>query len=107
MDRIDRCRSYDDHNAIIILKDIADKSTYKIITSIMNQAKTVSEICHENGFPLSSVYKRIHKLRSSGIICIERISIDGKGKKVIYYKSRIKSLEFNLNQEGLLLRFSN
>jgi predicted transcriptional regulator len=97
----------DDYNAILMLREVADKITSRILMSTMNSAKTASEICSENKLPLSSTYKKILKLHTAGLISIEKIGVDGNGKKVIYYKSNVRSLEFNLNEDGLLLQFNN
>jgi hypothetical protein len=40
----------------------------------------------------------------SEIITIERINIDKKGKKVVFYKSKIKSLAFNFEREMIPLQ---
>lgn len=71
----------------------------------MSHPKTVSEKCGENQLPLSSTYKRIRDLTTKGIIHIEKISIDNRGKKMTYYKCKMKSLEVKLNESGLFLQF--
>ena len=44
---------YDDSNVLPMLREIADKVTYSIITSTMSSPKTASEICCEYRLPLS------------------------------------------------------
>ena len=39
-----------------------------------------------------------------GILYIEKIDLDGSGKKVVLYRSKIKSLEFNLNRDSVSLQ---
>ena len=95
---------YDESTVLPMLREIADKVTYSIITSTMSSPKTASEICCEYKLPLSSTYKKIQKLHKSGLISIEKIQFDSKGKKILYYRSKIKSLEVNLNQQGLALQ---
>jgi predicted transcriptional regulator len=75
--------------------------TYKIITSTMYSAKTVLQISTENKLPLSSTYKKINRLCKVGILSVERASIDDNGKKVLYYRSKIKAIEACLNENGL------
>ncbi len=96
----------DSRIAIPLLQDIIDKSALKIISSIIDSEKNVFQICYENSLPLSSTYKKIRKLHRDGLILIEKISIDDKGRKVVFYKSRIKSLDFNLRKDGILLQFN-
>jgi len=95
-----------DDEAIEILREIADKTTYRIIIAIIHSPKTAAQICAENKLPLSSTYKRIRKLQEEGLITIEKINIDSKGKKVVLYRSKIKSLVFNLKANMISLRFN-
>ena len=38
------------------------------------------------------------------IVHVEKIDLDGNGKKVAYYRSRIKSAEFNLRGDKMVLQ---
>jgi predicted methyltransferase len=91
--------------AIPLLQDIVDETTFKIILSTIDVAKTVFQICDGNKTPISSTYKKIRKLQDAGLVFIEKIQIDDKGKKIIFYKSKIKTLEFSLKKDGILLQF--
>ena len=91
--------------AIPILQDIIDESALKIISSIIDIEKNVFQICYENKLPLSSTYKKIRKLHNDGLVSVGKIDIDDKGRKVVFYKSKIKSLDFNLKKDGILLQF--
>src|SRR5215207_7442658 len=91
--------------AIPILQDIIDESALKIISSIIDIEKNVFQICYENKLPLSSTYKKIRKLNNDGLVSVGKIDIDDKGRKVVFYKSKIKSLDFNLKIDGILLQF--
>jgi predicted methyltransferase len=91
--------------AIPILQAIIDESALKIISSIIDIEKNVFQICYENKLPLSSTYKKIRKLNNDGLVSVGKIDIDDKGRKVVFYKSKIKSLDFNLKKDGILLQF--
>jgi hypothetical protein len=91
--------------SIKMLREIADKITCRILMSIIHSPKTAAQICAENKLPVSSKYERIQKLYEERLITIERINIDGKGKKVVLYKSKIKSLVFNLKVDMISLQF--
>ncbi len=91
--------------AIPLLQDIVDETTFKIILSTIDVAKTVFQICDENKIPMSSTYRKIRKLQYAGLVFIEKIQIDDRGKKAIFYKSKIKTLEFSLKKDGILLQF--
>lgn len=103
---MDPVRNSNDHAAILTLRELADRITCVIIISTIDSAKTVSQICHENKVPLSSIYKKIQRLHKAGAISIEKINIDNKGKKIAFYRSRITSVEFNLNTGRVLLQFN-
>jgi hypothetical protein len=40
-------------------------------------------------------------LCKAGILSVERAAIDDNGKKVLYYRSKIKAIEAYLNEDGL------
>ena len=93
----------DKNETITFLNNILENDTYKIVLSIMVNSKTVYEIHEETSLPLSSIYKRIKKLEDLGVISIEKISINNKGRKLIFYKSKIKNLTFKLNEKDVSL----
>lgn len=98
--------TYDDHStAMPLLQELVDGMSYRIIMSTIDDAKTAIQISLENSLPLSSTYKKIKKLYEVGILFVERIELDGKGKKVFYYRSKIKSMEFNLTKDQVVLQF--
>ena len=96
----------DTNNTISFLNSILENETYKIILSIIEYSKTVYQIHEEISLPLSSIYKRIKKLEEIGVISIDKITINSKGRKLIYYKSKIKNLTFNLNGKDVSLFIS-
>jgi predicted transcriptional regulator len=98
-------RLSDSNTVIPLLQDIKDETTLKIISSTIDVPKNVFQICYDNKIPLSSTYKKIRKLQQEGLVSVEKIETDGKGKRVVFYRSRIKSLDFNLKKESLLLQF--
>ena len=91
--------------ALPILQDIIDESALKIISSIIDIEKNVFQICYETKLPLSSTYKKVRKLYNDGLVSVGKIYIDDKGRKVVFYRSKIKSLDFNLKKDGILLQF--
>ena len=98
--------SFSDHAlALPLLQELVDKVSFRIVVSIIDGAKNATQISLENQLPLSSTYKKIRKLQGMGMVLVEKIDIDDGGKKVLYYRSRIKSLEFNVTRDGVLLQF--
>jgi predicted transcriptional regulator len=95
-----------DQSINLTLAKIPDKTECKIIMAITNISKTVPQICCENNLPQSSIYKKIKRLLNSGLIITERVSIDEKGKRVVFYRSKIKSLEINLNAGNMVMKYN-
>lgn len=93
----------DKNETITFLNNILENDTYKIILSVIENSKTVYQMHKETSLPLSSIYKRIKKLEDLGIISIEKISINNKGRKSIFYKSKIKNITFKLNEKDVSL----
>jgi predicted transcriptional regulator len=88
------------------LPELLDNPGYKIIMSITDISKTVSQICYDNNLPQSSTYKKIKKLLNAGLITIERISIDSKGKRLTFYRSKVKSVEVNLQMGSVFMKLN-
>ena len=63
----------------------------------------MSHVRQENELPLSSIYKKVQKLANADLLSIEKINIDSNGRKILYYRSRVSSIELNLDSEGILL----
>ena len=99
--------SFEDGQAVPLLQELADRISHIIILSTIDIPKTAQQISQENSLPLSSTYKKIRRLKTMNLLCIEKIHIDDSGKKVIFYKSKIKSAEFHLRREGPMLRFES
>jgi preprotein translocase subunit SecA len=96
----------DNKSVLPLIQEIVDETALKIILSTIDEAKTTLQICDENKIPPSSTYRKIAKLQNNKLLSIEKINIDSRGKKVIFYRSKIKSIEFNLKKDGLLLQFN-
>jgi hypothetical protein len=96
--------TYEYEEALPRLQVLADMVSHKIILSTIEEAKTAQQIAAQNELPLSSTYKKIKRLQTMDILCVERISLDDNGKRVLYYKSRVKSVEFSLRKVGSLLQ---
>ena len=89
-----------------LLKALFDKYSYKILLTIVDESKTAIQICNENenAIPISSTYKKIKKLKEAGLIFIEKIVIKKDGKKIVFYKSKIQSIEMTLNKKQFILQ---
>jgi predicted transcriptional regulator len=106
MQRINNPNSRDRTINFSALVEIPDKTGCKIIMSVTNISKTASQISQENNLPQSSTYKKIKRLLNLGLIKIERVNIDEKGKRVIFYRGKIKSLEINLQAGDVFMKYN-
>ena len=97
--------SFEYSEAIPRLQLLADIISHKIILSTIDIAKTAQQIALENNLPVSSTYKKIRRLCQMDLLCIDQVNIDESGKKVLLYKSRVKSLEFYLKKDRCILQF--
>ena len=73
MFRNDLIRLSDSTIAIPLLQDIIDEVALKIISSTIDIAKNVYQICYDNNIPPSSTYKKIRKLQQEGLVSIEKL----------------------------------
>jgi len=96
---------FNSDQTLAILQELADSISQKIILSTISIAKHAQQLSSENDLPLSSTYKKIRKLCALKLLCIDKIWIDDSGKKVIFYKSKIRACQFSLRQEGIALQF--
>jgi predicted transcriptional regulator len=91
----------DEKSFTLLCRALGDAVSFAILKSTMKQSKSATQISKACQIPVSSVYKKIKKLHHLGIVFIDRIDIDNKnGKKITFYKSRIRSLELNLTSDG-------
>jgi predicted transcriptional regulator len=90
-----------------ILHELLDSASYRIILSTIDSAKSAGDISSQNDIPLSSTYKRIKKLTKYGLIHVARIEIDNAGKKIVFYKSKVKRMQFGIEGENLSIQFEN
>jgi predicted transcriptional regulator len=94
-----------EQEGVSLLKELLDKYSYKILLSTIDESKTVFQICNEISVPISSTYKKIKKLKDSGLLFVDKIEINISGKKVFFYKSKIRSIELTLNKQQFILQF--
>jgi hypothetical protein len=100
-----RTLSFEYDEAIARLHLLADVVSHKIILATIDIAKTAQQIALENNLPVSSTYKKIRRLCQMDLLYVDEVNIDESGKKVLFYKSKVKSLEFYLNKGACMLQF--
>lgn len=91
----------DETSFTLLCRALGDAVSFAILKSTMKQSKSAIQISKASQIPVSSVYKKIKKLHHLGIVFIDRIDIDKKnGKKITFYKSRIRTLALYLTNDG-------
>jgi len=94
-------------NKLVLFRELLNNVSYRIIVSTFDYAKSVADICSETKIPLSSAYKKINLLAKHGLIQIDRINIDSGGKRVVFYKSKVKRIQFGLEGDDISIQFEN
>ncbi len=74
-----------------ILSALADRYSRIILTATIEEPKSVIQLSEEYDIPISTAYRKIHKLRSDGLVKVSG-SIISNGKRYYLYKSNIKSV---------------
>ena len=91
----------DDGDFSLLCGILGDPISFAIIRTTMRSSKSAIEISKINQLPVSSVYKKIRRLQTLGIVVIENITIDGRsGKRIALYRCVMKSFELQLTEEG-------
>lgn len=95
----------DDKTFTQLCKSLGDDISFAIVKSTINQSRPAVEIAKAHHVPLSSVYKKIRKLKDLGIIDVDKIDVDSRsGKRIAFYRSRVESVELSLTGSDTRVR---
>jgi predicted transcriptional regulator len=81
-----------------IIKALADLESRTILFSIKQKAKLAEEISRENKIPMGTVYKKLERMENLALVKIDRIELSEYGRRVKYYKSRIRKVETSIKK---------
>jgi DNA-binding Lrp family transcriptional regulator len=84
-----------------ILEALADGFSEKIMSSTVEEARTVEEMSSVQGIPLSTCYRRMQELVDEGLVLVERIVITGSGKRYATYRSCFRSFRILADRHGV------
>lgn len=84
-----------------IIHAMSDEISRMILNSTAAKGGSVEEITHEIGFPLSTVYRRIHELEEAGLLLLEEIVLPGNGRRYSLYRSAFNRITMALDPGGL------
>ncbi len=76
-----------------IIEALASVSARGVLFSIIAKAKDVQEISDELKISTSTVYKILSNLEMLTLVYVDKFVISSAGKKIKFYKSRIKKAE--------------
>jgi Fe2+ or Zn2+ uptake regulation protein len=90
----------DDLKKQMILEIISDSYCRRILCATTAKYCSVQTISEEENIPLSTVYRRLHRLINEKILSVSGTIADN-GKKNFFYKSKIKRILIE-NEDGKL-----
>lgn len=91
----------------MILKELSDLESRAILFSIVTHLKLPLQIAHDSKIPQSTVYKKLHRLESLGLVYVEKIELINHVKSK-YYRSMIREAEISIkNFEPIIRLISN
>lgn len=76
-----------------IIETLANVYPRAVLFSITSKAKDAQAISDELKMSISTVYKILSNLENLALVYVDRFEISGAGKKIKFYKSRIKKAE--------------
>ncbi len=85
-----------------IIKLLTDGYAIKILAATKHDMKSAIELSQELNVPIAACYRRLHALRSMGLVdVVEKITT--RGKKIRYYKSKIKKADIKIENNHLVV----
>ena len=82
--------------AQIILESYGDEDKSKIMTSVSEDAKIISEILSDCKIPQTSGYRKINSLIENGLLVTEGSIVSGDGRRVSKYRTLFDNTRINI-----------
>ena len=76
-----------------IIETLTNVYSRSVLFSIISEAKDAQAISDEQKMSISTVYKILSNLEDLALVYVDKFEISGAGKKIKFYKSRIKKAE--------------
>lgn len=83
-----------------ILEELADAESRPILFSSVTKERSAAELSELLHIPLSSVYKKLDKLRQLGLITVARTVMDANRKRVKMYRSNIAEASIHIKNHS-------
>jgi predicted transcriptional regulator len=84
-----------------VVKTLTDDYSRKILFSISSKSLSVEEISIAEHIPVSTCYRRVHNLKTIGIIRQVETFFTEDGKKFFRYRSILRNATINFNSGRL------
>ncbi|CDI05666.1 hypothetical protein [Candidatus Nitrosotenuis uzonensis] len=79
-----------------IIETLSNIYSRSVLFSIINSAKDAQTISDDQNMAISTVYKILTNLENLTLVYVDKYEISPAGKKIKFYKSRIKKAEIVL-----------
>ena len=79
-----------------IIEAMTDEYSRKIMGSMVERGKTINEVSAENSIPISTSYRRMHRLCETGLVITERFVVSTDGKREAIYRSTLRRARLEL-----------
>jgi len=76
-----------------IIETLANVYSRSVLFSIITKAKDAQTISDDLKMSISTVYKILSNLETLALVYVDKYEISNAGKKIKFYKSRIKKAE--------------
>lgn len=76
-----------------IIETLANVYSRSVLFSVITKAKDAQSISDELNMSISTVYKILSNLENLTLVYVDKYKISDAGKKIKFYKSRIKKAE--------------
>src|SRR5579872_1122316 len=89
----------DPAKSLDVVKALADSYSRKILFSTISKSSSIEEISQQMHIPISTCYRKMQSLESSGMMRRDKTIIDDHGKKLVLYLSILKNATINFGSE--------
>ena len=83
---------------------ITEEYAAKILLATMGKPKTGFELSEKMGIPIAACYRKIKLLEQAGMIFCSERKLTQQGKRISYYKSKVKTAQIIVERNKLRAR---
>jgi hypothetical protein len=90
--------------ARLIFESIGDVDKKKILTSVLDAPRIISEILEIAKIPQTSGYRKVNTLIDSGLLIVQGNATTHDGKKVNKYRSVFENIEIEMEKNSVVIK---